>query len=44
MYQQLSPIAQAMPQDENALLDVKGMGPTLVKKYGSEILAITKNA
>jgi DNA topoisomerase-3 len=34
-------IAREIPRDEEALLAVKGMGPTLVRKYGSEILAIT---
>jgi DNA topoisomerase-3 len=34
-------IASEIPRDEESLLDVKGMGPTLVKKYGSDILAIT---
>jgi DNA topoisomerase-3 len=35
-------IAREAPRDEEGLLAVKGMGPTLVKKYGSEILEITK--
>ena len=34
-------IAREMPRDEESLLAVNGMGPTLVRKYGSEILAIT---
>jgi DNA topoisomerase-3 len=34
-------IASEIPRDEDSLLAVKGMGPTLVKKYGDEILAIT---
>jgi DNA topoisomerase-3 len=34
-------IAREIPRDEESLLAVKGMGPTLVRKYGSEILAIT---
>ncbi len=36
-------IARAAPRDEESLLAVKGMGPTLVRKYGSEILAITSD-
>jgi hypothetical protein len=31
-------IATLSPRDEEALLAVKGMGPTLVRKYGQEIL------
>jgi DNA topoisomerase-3 len=34
-------IATEIPRDEEALLAVRGMGPTLMKKYGKEILAIT---
>jgi hypothetical protein len=34
-------IAAAIPRDEEGLLDVHGMGPTLVRKYGAEILRIT---
>jgi DNA topoisomerase-3 len=34
-------IASAIPRDEEGLLDVHGMGPTLVRKYGEEILRIT---
>jgi len=34
-------IASDVPRDEASLLAVKGMGPTLVKKYGQAILAIT---
>ena len=34
-------IAIAAPRDEEGLLAVAGMGPTLVRKYGREILALT---
>jgi DNA topoisomerase-3 len=34
-------IAAAIPRDEEGLLDIHGMGPTLVRKYGAEILRIT---
>jgi DNA topoisomerase-3 len=37
----LMAIATEIPHDEEALLAVRGMGPTLVRKYGEEILAIT---
>ena len=37
----LMAIATEIPRDEEALLAVRGMGPTLVRKYGEEILAIT---
>ena len=33
-------IAIEAPRDEDALLAVKGMGPTLLRKYGREILAL----
>lgn len=33
-------IAEAYPTSEAALLAVPGVGPTIVKKYGSEILAV----
>jgi DNA topoisomerase-3 len=36
----LMEIATLSPRDEEALLAVKGMGPTLVKKYGREILGM----
>jgi hypothetical protein len=31
---------RARPADENELLDVTGIGPTLLDKYGRELLAI----
>ena len=34
-------IASEIPRDEEALLAIRGMGPTTVRKYGEEILAIT---
>ena len=34
-------IASEIPRDEEALLAINGMGPTLVKKYGEAILGIT---
>ncbi len=34
-------IASESPHDEEALLAVHGMGPTLARRYGREILAIT---
>jgi DNA topoisomerase-3 len=37
----LMAIATEIPRDEESLLAVRGMGPTLMKKYGKEILAIT---
>ena len=36
----LMAIATLSPRDEEALLAVKGMGPTLVRKYGQEILRL----
>ena len=36
----LMEIAILSPRDEEALLAVKGMGPTLVRKYGQEILRL----
>jgi DNA topoisomerase-3 len=35
-------VASEAPHDEESLLAVKGMGPTLVKKYGAELLAILR--
>jgi DNA topoisomerase-3 len=35
-------IAAEIPRDEETLLAVHGMGPTLMRKYGKEILAITR--
>jgi DNA topoisomerase-3 len=37
-------IASEIPRDEESLLAIKGMGPTLIKKYGEDILAITSGA
>ena len=34
-------IATEIPRDEEGLLGIFGMGPTLVRKYGAEILKIT---
>ncbi|MBW2696233.1 MAG: HRDC domain-containing protein, partial [Deltaproteobacteria bacterium] len=34
----LDGLAAALPGDENGLLAVKGIGPTLVRKYGPELL------
>ena len=39
--QALLGIASEIPRDEEALLAVKGMGPTRVRKYGPAILKIT---
>ena len=36
----LEALARDQPKDEAALLQVKGIGPTLVKKYGAAILKI----
>ncbi|MBW1688209.1 MAG: HRDC domain-containing protein, partial [Deltaproteobacteria bacterium] len=36
-------IAVATPRDEDALLAVTGIGPTLLRKYGERILAITRS-
>ena len=36
-------IAVAAPRDEEALLAVTGIGPTLLRKYGEKILAITRS-
>ncbi|MEE8523994.1 MAG: RecQ family ATP-dependent DNA helicase, partial [Thermoanaerobaculia bacterium] len=36
----LQAIAEALPRDEEELLAVHGMGPTLVNKYGGKLLAI----
>jgi DNA topoisomerase-3 len=33
-------VVRARPADENELLDVTGIGPTLLDKYGRELLAI----
>ncbi|MBL8111746.1 MAG: HRDC domain-containing protein, partial [Acidobacteria bacterium] len=40
----LQAIAEAAPRDTDELLDVPGMGPTLVKKYGAAILSLVKGA
>jgi superfamily II DNA helicase RecQ len=39
----LEAIAAAQPTDENTLLSVKGVGPTIAEKYGEKILSISKN-
>jgi superfamily II DNA helicase RecQ len=36
----LTAVAAIQPSNETALLKVNGMGPTLVQKYGKQILAI----
>jgi DNA topoisomerase-3 len=36
----LEGVAAAAPRDEERLLAVSGMGPTLVRKHGARILAI----
>ncbi len=36
-------IAAAKPRDEDALLSVKGMGPTLFRKYGETLLTIVRS-
>ena len=35
-------IAASAPRDPVALLAVRGIGPTLLKKYGKEILALVE--
>jgi superfamily II DNA helicase RecQ len=35
-------IAAARPQDEDALLGVPGMGPALLKRYGGQILGLSR--
>ncbi len=39
----LEAIAAACPIDEDDLLAVKGVGPTIIKKYGDQILEIIRN-
>ncbi|HEY6547417.1 MAG TPA: HRDC domain-containing protein, partial [Vicinamibacteria bacterium] len=39
----LTAIAAARPQDEDALLSVSGMGPSLLKRYGDRLLALCRN-
>jgi DNA topoisomerase-3 len=36
-------IAEACPTTEDALLEISGFGPVLLKKYGDEILANCKD-
>ena len=36
-------IASTMPQTNSELQDIYGMGPTKIRKYGSEVLKITKD-
>ena len=33
-------LAEAQPADEAALLEVKGVGPALVRKYGERLLSL----
>ena len=33
-------LASDRPGDEDALLSVKGIGPTLARKYGADLLAL----
>jgi DNA topoisomerase-3 len=40
----LEAIAAQRPDDEEALLRVRGVGPTLVQRYGSQVLAIVRAA
>jgi DNA topoisomerase-3 len=40
--QVLSGIAERFPADEGALLDIAGVGPALVKKYGKRLLALVR--
>jgi superfamily II DNA helicase RecQ len=37
----LHAIASEIPRDEDALLAIPGVGPTFMRKYAAEILAIT---
>ena len=39
----LEGIAAARPRDERALLDVKGIGPTLAAKFGDALLALVRS-
>ena len=36
----LAAICRARPTDQEELLDVPGIGPTLVRKYGAKVLAV----
>ena len=36
----LAALAEAMPRDEAALLAVRGIGPTLARKHGADLLAL----
>ncbi|MFY9824355.1 MAG: HRDC domain-containing protein [Thermoanaerobaculia bacterium] len=38
----LHAIAQSLPRSESDLLNVPGIGPTIVQKYGREILGIVE--
>ena len=40
----LAAVAAARPQDEAALLEVPGVGPSLVAKHGAKILQLVRDA
>jgi ATP-dependent DNA helicase RecQ len=40
----LAAIAAARPESEDALLEVKGVGPKKLADYGGEVLAIVRAA
>jgi DNA topoisomerase-3 len=40
----LEGVAAARPRDERELLDVKGLGPALVAKYGAALLDLVRGA
>ncbi len=40
----LAGIAAARPGDEDALLEVKGVGPRKLEEHGAEVLAIVRGA
>ncbi|MEM7288179.1 MAG: ATP-dependent DNA helicase UvrD2 [Actinomycetota bacterium] len=37
-------LARLRPTDENALLDITGIGPVKIEKYGAEIIALVEDA
>ena len=40
----LTQIAEMRPRDEDELLEVHGIGPAKIEKYGAELLAIVREA
>ncbi|MDY5839511.1 MAG: ATP-dependent DNA helicase UvrD2 [Corynebacterium camporealensis] len=40
----LQALSEALPQDEAELLDVSGVGPAKLERYGAEVLEVIRNA